>query len=97
MSHISRITRSARIIHAAYMRGATTRRICARPRGAWKWQDAYAITTYAIRRTRDLRYVWTCYDRGSKRSLPQLRQADGKYSYRFGGLHNRPARAGDLV
>lgn len=97
MSHISRVTRSARIIHAAYMRGATTRRICTRPRGAWKWQDAYAVTTYTIRRTRDLHYAWACYARGPKRSLPQLRQANGAYPCKFGNLHNRPARAGDLA
>lgn len=32
--------------------------LVSRPRGAWKWQDRYAIARCALHRTRDGRLVW---------------------------------------
>ena len=58
----------------------TIQTIVTRPRGTWKYQDAYAVATYAPHTTRDGRVVWQNVGRGPKRSMPQLRR------YGYAGL-----------
>lgn len=65
--------------------------IATRPRGSWKYQDAFAVGYYTPVKTRRGVYVWrfSGYRAGCKKlSEPQLRR------YGFGGLprtpHNQP-------
>ncbi len=62
----------------------TRQAIVTRPRGSWKWQDAYAVATYEAQQTRDGRWIWRNVGRGPKRSKPQLRGTN----LPFKSLHN---------
>jgi hypothetical protein len=51
-----------------------------RPRGSWKWQDAYAISTYRLMPNHDeTRVVWKLIDRTGKLSLPQIKRYGMSY------------------
>lgn len=75
----------------------TVQRIVSRPRGSWKFQDAFTIATYTPHRTRDGRWVWRSIGRlRGKWSMPQLRRL-GIYSHlERGSLHHRPISPDDL-
>lgn len=50
--------------------------IVSRPRGTWKWQDAYAISTCQPSFSSRAKYwYWICARRGDKMSMPQLKRA----------------------
>lgn len=63
-------------------------RIVTHQRGSWRWQNAYRVIRYRVRRTRDGRLIWHSDEviRG-KSSMPQLVRA-GFVVELFGSLHN---------
>lgn len=67
----------------------TTVALAIRPRGSWKYQDAYMASLYrSVPRQSDGRLVWKLVRRLTKKSsLPQLRRM-GYYDTPIGGLHN---------
>jgi hypothetical protein len=67
----------------------------AEARGTWRWQDAYRIATYGVRRTRDGRLLWYSYSRSRKLSEPQVRREGWHYDTE-GTLHHRPIE-GDVL
>jgi hypothetical protein len=67
--------------------------IVTRPRGSWKWQNAYAVATYAPHLTRDGRWVWKLAHRTRKMSAPQLRGTD----LPRGGRHMAPMTDDQLI
>lgn len=47
--------------------------IVTRPRGSWRWQDAFAVSTYRRVKSKDgRREIWKFISRGRKMSRPQL-------------------------
>lgn len=72
-----------------------TTAIVTRPRGSWRWQDAYGISRYKAHWTRDGRLIWRCTSSHGKYSLPQLRRL-GYDTSRIGGLHNKPITASEV-
>jgi len=64
-------------------------RIVTVERGSWRWQDAFAISTYEPRVTRAGRVVWSLVAKTGKLSMPQVRRL-GYDHLPKGSLHNRP-------
>ena len=66
----------------------TIQRIVTRPKGSWKWQDAFAISTYALRLSADEKsFIWKLTRQTAKLSRPQLGDAWGELT------HGRPTVA----
>lgn len=76
-------------------RHVTIRSLVARPKGTWRWQDAYAVSSHALTRRRDGTLGWVMSRRSSKMSLPQIVRAGARYDY-TGGLHQRPLTASEI-
>jgi len=59
--------------------------------GSWKWQNAYRIATYGVRRTKDGRLVFYCLDRSHKiPSVGRDRRMPEVETDHQGTLHHRP-------
>ena len=65
-----------------------TKRIVTRQRGSWRWQNAFAVTTYRPRQRKDGRWIWYAAQTTGKFSEPQLRRL-GYDKFPSGSLHNR--------
>lgn len=63
--------------------------IVTRPRGAWRWQNAYGISKYVPTRTARGDWVWRAVTSTGKYSEPQLRGM-GHGGTRRGSLHSVP-------
>jgi hypothetical protein len=50
-------------------------RLVTRPRGSWRWQQPYALSSYSLQVAADgtSRLIWRNVGRSSKRSMPQLK------------------------
>lgn len=54
-----------------------------RPMGSWRWQNAYAISTYKlVAQSNSNRLVWRLSNRSNKMSEPQLRRYRVKWDRR---------------
>lgn len=86
-------TRLATALRAIALRGKMkqkTYRVIARPRGSWRWQNAYSVVEYSVGVLANGTAVWK--RTGiivHKSSLPQLRRM-GYSEIPRGGLHNKP-------
>jgi hypothetical protein len=76
---------------------AYIRRIVTRPKGSWKYQDAYAISIYRLAKGKKGQWLWKwdSYE-VNKASWPQLVRM-GKDKIKSGGLHNSVATYDELV
>jgi hypothetical protein len=72
-----------------------TTRIVSEQRGSWKWQDAYSVAEYRSALADNGRVVWRSYQRGYKRSKPQL--GETWFDYDHGSLHNRPVARSEAI
>ena len=59
-----------------YAIGDTITCLVTRPKGSWKWQDAYAISTWRVEMGSRGRAIWAFCGRSKKHSLPQLREVE---------------------
>ena len=64
---------------------STVQVIVKRPKGSWKWQNAYAISTYKLCLNKRNKLVWKFVSRTDKKSKPQLGELWSKLS------HGRPS------
>lgn len=75
----------------------TIRRIVSTPRGSWRWQNAYRVSTYAPRKTKDGRWIWQSVGQTiGKMSMPQIRRSASFHRLPVGSIHNRPLSADEL-
>jgi len=70
----------------------SVKRIVTRPRGTWKWQDAYGVVEYRLRMTKLGRWVWTSWRTVVEKSTMSQLKRLGYDGIRLGSLHNRPYR-----
>ena len=63
-------------------------------RGSWKWQQAFAVSTYAPRWTNAGALVWSSLGQSHKMSEPHMRR-QGIETDCSGSLHNKPLSEAD--
>jgi len=76
--------------------GLEARRIVTAPKGSWKWQDAYRISTYHAYLLKNGRVAWQSVSQSEKFSEPQLRR-NGFDDLPHGSLHNWPVSRREAV
>lgn len=64
--------------------------LVSKQRGSWKYQDAYAVATYGIKRTKDGRLVFKSMHHSRKLSLPQYNKLLNKADFEIGSMHHVP-------
>lgn len=70
-------------------KGMTLTSLVSRPRGGWKYQDAFAVSAHEVRKGKSGKYRWRTVNRSPKFSEPQQR----KYKITTDvphALHNKP-------
>lgn len=75
----------------------TTQRIVTAPMGAWKWQAAYRVATYAARPDQSGIIRWWSASWSGKYSEPQLRRAGLWDQLPHGSIHRRALTAEEIA
>lgn len=56
--------------------------LCSIPQGSWRWQNAFQINIYGIRRNKNGKLIWfRCGSFSGKMSMPQIRKRGYGYDY----------------